>query len=284
MWYTVVMRSLFRIFAGLCLLLLPLWAAFAQEVPVAEPEGAVPAVTSGQDGAEGESSGAAELPAADGQTAPASEEAGDGAGKIAFPGPWTIRGTLFATLDEVGLYGASSPIVPTIGAAFSLPLMTLPATMSLSFEPGLDVRGSYYAWADELNRPVPIESSNRTTLLVSALLSAPVSLHIPLGSAFGVRVLAGPAFDLAIPLVAEDLKDDELLDAQTQTAQIASFVWGSGRFVHFLAGGEFLFSAGSSLSFGVSARAIIPLWRLWTSDSYSALDRFSLVLGLVVVF
>lgn len=191
------------------------------------------------------------------------------------PGPWNLRASLFYSLESAGLEGAPSPINGGLGFAYYWDLGA-----GFAWEPGLDIWGNSYAWSDNLDRPVPIELENRTTMVVHSLISLPAVYELYFGRGPRIRFALGPGFDLTIPLVAEDLKDEDLVDAKAQTEKILAFEWGNARYLQLLAGIESAFKLTEGNELAIGLRALFPLWRLWSPGSFGGMDRFRFALGL----
>jgi hypothetical protein len=194
---------------------------------------------------------------------------------------WVARGSILAIFEDNGMEGDPMPILPSIGGGceFALPFFPL-----LDFEPSLDVYGTYYGYSYTLDRAVPYAIENRSSWVMGFVLGAPIGYSYRLPNGFVLRGFAGPAFDLRLCLVAGGLEGDDKDDASSQTSDIASYFWGSGRWFIPTAGFGVDFPVLEKLLLGAELRAWFPVYKLWSGEDLPAKEGWRIAATLRVVF
>lgn len=194
---------------------------------------------------------------------------------------WVARGSILAILEDNGLEGDPMPILPSIGVGCEF---TLPFFPVLDFEPSLDIYGTYYGYSYPLDRAVPYAIENRSSWVMGFVLGAPIGYRYRLPNGFVLRGFAGPAFDLRLCLVAGGLEGDDKKDASSQTSDIASYFWGSGRWIIPTAGFGVDFPVFNGLMLGAELRAWFPVYKLWSGEDLPAKEGWRIAAALRVVF
>jgi hypothetical protein len=107
--------------------------------------------------------------------------------------------------------------------------------------------------------------------------------------AIDVRVYGGPAADLRIVLLAEDLNSVDFTgnrdtDPQIQTDAVRDYFWSSGRWFLPVFGAGMDFDLNSKLKLGFDLRVWFPLYRLWTGENLPAVEGWRFGLGARITF
>jgi len=184
------------------------------------------------------------------------------------------RGGVVAILEDNGLEGDPSPVLPYPGVGLSVPLGPL------YFEPGLDVYATYFGYSDILDRPVPYAIENRSALVVGSVVNLPVEFGFSLAGLLGLRFFAGPSTDLRLCLTADGLEGADQQDASDETEKIAGYVWSAGRWLFGMAGLGLDLPASRGITLGIEGRAWYPVYRFWTEEDLPPTEnlRFSLTI------
>lgn len=175
-----------------------------------------------------------------------------------------------AILEDNGLYGDLSPVMPSPGIALSLPLLPF-----LRFEPGLDLYYTYYGYSDELARAVPVSEENRSSAVFGFMLSLPFDVSFRIAKVVGFHASFGASADLRLALLA-----DGSADAKYEHERAMSYFWSSGRWFYPMAALGFNFPFAGRYFLGVDLRAWYPLYRHWTGEDLPAAENLRFALGL----
>jgi hypothetical protein len=203
---------------------------------------------------------------------------------------WSVRGSILVFPEDNGADSAPMPILPSLGGGVSYALSDL-----LALEATLDLYGTTYDYAYNLERAIPANDEFRSAFVIGALLGfQPVFRFRPAGDKFTVRAYGGLGFDLRIVLRAYGIEDSE---AHTNNnvnktghtvgearSDINSYFWGSGRFIFPFVGGGMDFPLTEGIELGFDLRAWVPVWRLWSGEDLPFIDSFRFGLGFRVTF
>lgn len=192
-----------------------------------------------------------------------------------------FRGSILGILEDNGLHGDPSPILPSPGFAASFGLAP-----SLRFEPGLDAYFTYYGYSDELGRAVPIADENRSASVYGFLLTLPLDYTYRFSDSVDLRASLGVAADLRLCLIAPGLDDaaQGLDDAAEETEKISSYFWGEGRWLYPTASLGADFQASEKYYIGIEFRAWYPLYRHWSGEDLPAVENLRFALGLRLAY
>jgi len=181
------------------------------------------------------------------------------------------RGGVIAILEDNGLEGDPSPVLPYPGIGLSLPLGPL------HFEPGLDVYATYYGYSAVLDRPVPYAIENRSALVVGSVLNLPIEFAFPVAGLFGLRFFAGPSADLRLCMTADGLEGADLEQASDETARVGAYFWSAGRWLLGMAGLGIDLPASRGITLGIEGRSWYPVYRFWSGENLPQTEnlRFS---------
>ncbi len=194
---------------------------------------------------------------------------------------WVVRGSVLAILEDNGLEGDPMPILPSLGAGAEFALPFLPI---LRFEPSLDLYGTYYGYSYTLDRAVPYAIENRSSFVTGFVLGAPLAYRYRFPNGIILRGFAGPALDLRLCLVAGGLEGADKDDASSQTADVASYFWGGGRWFQPTAGLGADFPLLKDIGIGAELRTWFPVYKLWSDEELPAKEGWRFALALRFVF
>ena len=198
---------------------------------------------------------------------------------------WSVCGTLLLFPEDNGNASAPMPILPSLGGAASYPISEL-----LSAEVTLDLYGNTYDYDVKLERVVPANDEFRSAFVIGAVLGfQPVWRFYPKEDKFTIRAFGGLAFDLRIIFPAYGIKDNEQhtnnntgdtgLNVGQARQKIASYFWGSGRFIFMVIGGGMDFPLTESFDLGFDLRIWMPVWRIWSGESLPFIEGFRIGIG-----
>lgn len=187
------------------------------------------------------------------------------------------RASVLTILEDNGLYGDPAPILPSPGFAVALPLLSF-----LKFEPGLDFYFTYYGYADQLGRAVPVSIEQRSAAVYGFMLNLPLDFSFRIAKLVGFHASVGMTADLRLCLVADGLESDTqgLSEAIAQTGQVAAYFWDAGRWLYPSASFGFDFPFTDKYYLGVDLRAWYPLHHLWSGENLSFVENVRFALGL----
>jgi hypothetical protein len=197
---------------------------------------------------------------------------------------YSARGSLFFFPESNGNSSAAMPILPSLGASASHSFNKL-----VALEISLDIYMNYYDYNYSLDRAVPADIEDRTSIVVGFLTGfQPVFRFRPKDN-FVIRAYGGLALDLRLCLLAPGLSKSEIHGEDGNTLSEAAedvfaYMWGGGRFVFPFAGYGMDFALIEGMKLGFDIRAWFPLWRAWTGESGLGLEGFRFGIGFRVTF
>jgi hypothetical protein len=129
------------------------------------------------------------------------------------------------------------PILPSPGFGAAYPVSS-PVWLELTG----DFYFTHYGYDFTLDRAVPYAIENRSSFVIGSVLGFQAVALFDLTPLVSVRVYGGPAADLRIVLIAEDLNDTDPMDEiRRETGAVKDYFWGKGRWFlpFFGAGADF---------------------------------------------
>ena len=180
---------------------------------------------------------------------------------------WFVNGSVLFFPEDNGMHSDPMPILPSPGAGVSYPI-----TKILRAEATLDFYFTHYGYDYDLDRAVPLAIENRSSFVFGSLLGFHLAAYFNVKSFITVRVYGGPAADLRIVLIAEDLRSDDKDDASRQTDSVRHYFWSSGRWFMPVIGAGVDFDLNPHLKLGVDLRVWAPMYRLWTGENLPVIE------------
>ena len=231
-------KRLVRNLILLCFAVLPVFGLAAQEGTVkADSEGDGEAVSGGEAAVDPKSGG----------------EFSDWLKKTIF----SFGGSILIFQEDYGFEAAPIPIITAPGFAFTMPLWSS-AFGGVALETTLDMYFTYYKYSYELGRPVPAEIENRSAFVFGPVFALQAQGHINLNKV-RLRLNAGIAADPRIALLAPDLNEADLEDANMQTDDIRAFYKDYDRWLYPVLGVGADFHITPRWSAGIDLRTWAPL-------------------------
>ena len=178
---------------------------------------------------------------------------------------WFAQGTILFFPEHNGMASDPMPVLPSLGAGASYPF-----TKIFRAELTLDFYMTHYGYA--LGRAVPNAIENRSSLVIGSLLAFQAAAYFNVNSFMTIRVYGGPAADLRIVIVAEDLNSYDMEDAQRQTDAVRNYFWSSGRWFMPVMGAGMDFTLNPRVKLGIDMRVWAPVYRLWTGEDLPAIE------------
>jgi hypothetical protein len=198
---------------------------------------------------------------------------------------WFFVGSIMVFPEDNDMASDPMPVLPSPGIGFTVRL-TSAARVNISLEPGFDFYTTHYAFNEDLKRPVPAATENRSAMVIGSVMSLPVVLTFSLSGTVTLSAFAGPAADLRLAFVALDLdawEADRAIAAQ-ETALVQEYFWSEGRWFLPLAGLGIDFVMNDRFKLGFDLRVWAPAYRLWTGEDLPPIEgwRFGSGLKLIV--
>jgi len=190
---------------------------------------------------------------------------------------WFVNGSVLFFPEDNGMYSDPMPVLPSLGLGASYPITDI-----LKLELTLDFYMTHYGYA--LDRAVPQAIENRSALVIGSLFAFQAAAYFNVTSFMTVRAYGGPAADLRIVLVAEDLNSGDMDDAQRQTDAVLNYFWSSGRWFMPVVGAGVDFNISSRFKVGIDLRVWIPIYRLWTGEDLPPIEGWRFGPGIRFTF
>lgn len=170
---------------------------------------------------------------------------------------FSFGGSILIFQEDYGFEAAPIPILPAPGFAFTLPPLGSDFA-GVAFETTLDMYFTYYKYSYELQRPLPAEIENRSAFVFGPVFALQAQGHIRLNKV-RLRLNVGIALDPRIVLLAPDLNDADLEDANRQTDDIRAFYKNYDQWLYPVSGLGVDFQITPRWWAGVDIRGWMPL-------------------------
>jgi hypothetical protein len=177
---------------------------------------------------------------------------------------FSFGGSILIFQEDYGFEAAPIPILPAPGFAFTMPLLGSDFA-GVALETTLDMYFTYYKYSYELDRPVPAEIENRSAFVFGPVFALQAQGYINLNKV-RLRLNAGIAADPRIVLLAPDLNEADLEDANMQTDDIREFYKNYDQWLYQTLGLGADFQVTPRWSAGLDLRTWAPL-------DFSGVDR-----------
>jgi hypothetical protein len=159
-----------------------------------------------------------------------------------------------------------------VGLVFPLPVP------GLSVNPSMEFYSNYYAWYD--SRALPIDVENRTAIVYGCILDIPATYKFTLGKAHDLSAQLGVAAVMRAGFRASDDVDV----TQEDVNSIVAYMWGKGRFFYPSVGINYSYRLTDWVRIGVTGRALIPVFNLWTREDLPFYDNMIYGGGITLTF
>jgi hypothetical protein len=170
---------------------------------------------------------------------------------------FSFGGSLLIFQEDYGFEAAPIPVLPALGFAFTMPLWDF-GSSGIALETTLDMYFNYYKYSYELQRPVPAEIENRSAFVFGPVVALQAQGYIKLNKV-RLRLNAGIAADPRIVLLAPDLNEADLEDANRQTDDIRAFYKDYDQWLYPVFGLGADFQITPRWSAGLDLRTWMPL-------------------------
>jgi hypothetical protein len=180
---------------------------------------------------------------------------------------WFVNGSVLFFSEDNGLHSDPMPVLPSLGAGISYPF-----TDNFRAELSLDFYYTHYGYDYDLDRAVPYAIENRSAQVIGSLLALQAAWYFNVSSLLTIRAYGGPAADLRIVLLAEDLNEPDMDDATRQTDSVRNYFWSQGRWFMPVVGAGLDFALNERFKIGVDMRVWTPIYRLWTGEDLPAIE------------
>lgn len=194
---------------------------------------------------------------------------------------WSAKGSVLFLFEDNGMRSDPMPILPSLGFGAAYPI-SAPMWIELTG----DFYFTHYGYDFTLDRAVPYAIENRSSFVIGSVLGLQAVALFDLTPVVSVRVYGGPAADLRIVLVAEDLNEgvDDMDGIRRETRAVKDYFWGKGRwFLPFFGTGAD-FNLNSKIKLGLDLRVWFPLYRLWSGEDLPAAEGWRFGMGMRITF
>ncbi|MCL2472046.1 MAG: hypothetical protein FWF26_00050 [Treponema sp.] len=188
---------------------------------------------------------------------------------------WFVNASILLFPEDNGMYSDPMPVLPSPGFGISYPINNV-----LRIESTLDCYFTHYGYSYVLDRAVPMAIENRSSFVFGTLFAVQAAAYFNVTSFMTVRAYGGPAADLRVILLAEDLAPDDTEDASRQTGSVRNYFWSSGRWFMPVVGAGADFVVNQRFTVGVDLRVWIPVYRLWSGEHLPAIEGWRFGPGL----
>ena len=182
---------------------------------------------------------------------------------------WFIAGSVFFFPENNGLYSDPMKVLPSLGAGVSYPF-----TRIFRLELTLDFYSTHYGYSAVLNRAVPDAIENRTATVIGFPFGIQAAGYFDITPIMTVRAYGGPAADLRIVIMAEDLTEglDDLKAIRRDVDEVRRYFWTSGRWFLPVIGAGVDFTLNERFKLGIDMRVWMPMYRLWSGEELPAIE------------
>jgi hypothetical protein len=197
-------------------------------------------------------------------------------GSVSWMDRFTVSfgGTLLFFLENNGMEGDASPVIPSFGAALAFHVWG-----PLSIELTEDLYFTYYDYSNNLKRAVHVDRENRSAFVFGFFTGLQVMARFPITGLLSVRVYGGPAADLRIVARADSRHPDDA--DMSEKANAVRQYFGSGtRWFYPVAGTGLDFAVNERFLVGLDFRLWFPLYRVWTGEHLPASEGWRMGAGL----
>jgi hypothetical protein len=197
---------------------------------------------------------------------------------------YSAQGSILFFPESNGNSSAAMPILPSLGASVSHSFNRL-----VALEISLDIYMNYYDYNYNLDRVVPADIEDRTSIIFGFITGFQPVFRFRPKNKFVIRAYGGLALDLRACLLAPGLDKGESHGEDGHTLaeaaeDVFAYLWGGGRFVFPVVGYGMDFPLIEGMKLGFDIRAWFPLWRGWTNEKDLGMEGFRFGVGFRVTF
>ncbi len=171
------------------------------------------------------------------------------------------------------LESGPSPILNMIGVGTRFPI-----SADFSIAPRIDVFTTYYGWID--GRAMPVDVENRLAVLWGLIIDVPVRYDLGLGGNHAMQFTGGIALMTRLAFKDASVPADE----QAEVDSVSRYLWDKARFLYPELGVSYSYKMADWVSFGVSARVLLPIFNLWTGEDLPLWDNLVVGGGIWISF
>jgi hypothetical protein len=145
---------------------------------------------------------------------------------------------------------------------------------------------THYGYDFDLDRAVPYAIENRSSFVFGSVVGLQAVALFDITPDIDVRVYGGPAVDLRIVLLAEDLNEgvDPMDEIRRQTDAVKDYFWGKGRWFLPVFGTGMDFNLNSKIKLGFDLRVWFPLYRVWSGENLPPAEGWRFGMGARITF
>jgi len=194
---------------------------------------------------------------------------------------WFLEGSVLFFPEDNGMYSDPMPVLPSLGAGVSYSF-----TRFIRMELTWDLYMTHYGYSHELDRAVPNAIENRTARVIGSLLGIQAVGYFDVTPFMTIRAYAGPAADLRIVFIAEDLNEglDDLDAIHDDVDAVRKYFWSSGRWFMPVIGTGVDFTINDKFRLGIDMRVWAPMYRLWSGEDLPAIEGWRFGPGIRFTF
>ncbi|MDR1420585.1 MAG: hypothetical protein LBI86_09445 [Treponema sp.] len=186
----------------------------------------------------------------------------------------SFSGTLLFFLENNGMEGDASPVIPSFGAALAFHVWG-----PLSVELTEDLYFTYYDYSNNLERAVHVDRENRSAFVFGFFTGLQVMARFPITGLLSIRAYGGPAVDLRIVARADSSHPDDA-DMGEKTDAVRQYFGSGARWFYPVIGTGLDFAANERFLVGLDFRLWFPLYRVWTGEKLPASEGWRMGAGL----
>lgn len=166
--------------------------------------------------------------------------------------------------NQAGLDSTLSPVVNTLGGSM---VVGFSEGFFLTVEPGLDLYWTNYEWDTDRAVPTVVETGGgNNAFILGFIVDLPVTATLRFNERLGGAASLGPAFVLRAPFANDQTAgyEDEMAE---NLANIASYLWGRGRWLNLSAALRFDVYLQQNFTFALGVRGFLPIYNAWTGNA-----------------